>query len=232
MEGEELMKNKTLKKKGFALPLVLVVLLVGALLVSLTFEIVGNLFSSSRYVVEDVEMYNAASDGVEQGKAWILNAREEDGRLPRWEATDPGGELVSGDLTGTGEDVYDVLLVRKLNSSTLPGWNYPDGSQVAHGIYSQGHVQVRVRIFDMGYTVGSGVDEEYVPGFPPRLVYDAGEVEGMSARMGPTYATSNRGEGTTGSGFESVELGYYLIRSTATFEDNEKTVEEAVILRL
>jgi hypothetical protein len=84
----------------------------------------------------------------------------------------------------------------------------------------------------MDYSAGSDLDEEYVPGFPPRLVYDAGEVEGMSARMGPTYATSNRGEGTIGSGSESVELGYYLIRSSATFEDNEKTIEEAVILRL
>ncbi len=231
MEGEELMKNKTLKKKGFALPLVLVVLLVGALLVSLTFEIVGNLFSSSRYVVEDVEMYNAASDGVEQGKAWILNAREEDGRLPRWEATDPGGELVSGDLTGTGEDVYDVLLVRKLNSSTLPGWNYPDGSQVAHGIYSQGHVQVRVRIFDMGYTVGSGVDkDDYETGFPPKMLYSAGEAA-MSQHMGSSYASSNRGEGSVGEG-SGVNLGYYLIRSEASFEEQTRKVDQAVIIRL
>ena len=216
-------------RRAFALPLVLIVLLVGSVLVAVTFDVVVGLFSSSRYVVEDVELYNAASDGIERGKAWLFEARQEaretDGSLPRWS----GNVLTASDLDPDG---YDVLLVSKSNNSTFPGWNYPDGSQVAHGVYTMEQMQVRIKIFDMDYSADPDLDKEYIPGFPPRLVYDAGEVEGMSARMGPTYATSNRGEGTTGSGSESVDLGYYLIRSTATFEDNEKTIEEAVILRL
>jgi hypothetical protein len=205
-------------RKAFALPLVLIVLLVGSVLVAVTFDVVMGLFSSSRHVVEDVELYNAASDGIEQGKAWLLKAIQLDAILPRWQDPDGDNRLTEGNLEDT-DPGYDVLIVESSSESA-------DLS-----IYRD-NISVNVKIYDMDYSAGSDLDEEYVPGFPPRLVYDAGEVEGMSARMGPTYATSNRGEGTIGSGSESVELGYYLIRSSATFEDNEKTIEEAVILRL
>lgn len=205
------------RSPGVALPMVLVVLLLGAFLVYVTFEIVGDLFVSSQHVVKDVELYNAAADGIEKGKVWILKARSEDGRLPDWGKD----TLEAADLGGSDEDYYKVLIVEN------------DTPESADFLVLHGNISVNVKIYDMDYDPGTDLDKNnYRAGFPPRLIYDAGEAEGMSARMGPTYVTSNRGEGTTGSGYESVELGYYLIRSTASFEDKEKIIEEAVIIRL
>lgn len=207
------------RKEGMALPMVLVVLLLGSFLVYVTFEIVGNLFSSSRNVVEDVHLYNASIDGVEKGKVWLLQARLNDGRLPRWEASDQGGGLVSGDLGGIGDDWYNILIVRDLNDN--PG----------DMDYSIGPVNVNVRVYDMGYAVGPNIDkDDYRPGFPPRIIFDF-TTGVMSEHMSSTYSGSNRGEGSTGEGGE-VDLGYYLIRSTASFEGRVKETEEAMILRL
>lgn len=207
------------RKRGITLPMVLVVLVLGAFLVNVTFEIVGNLFSSSRNVVEDVQLYNAAVDGVEKGKVWILKVRMDDGKLPRWEATDPDGELVSGDLSGEGSERYNILIVRDMNGNP------------ADLTYSIGAIDVNVKVYDMGYAVGPNIDKtDYQPGFPPRMIFDA-TTGVMSEHMSSTYSGSNRGEGSTGEGGE-VDLGYYLIRSIASFEDRVKLTEEAMILRL
>jgi len=60
--------------------------------------------------------------------------------------------------------------------------------------------------------------------------YDYDELS-TSIHQTSTYAGTNRGEGTTGAG-GGVQLGFYLIRSTATFEDRQETIEQAMIMRL
>jgi len=218
-------------RKGMVLPIVLVMLLFGAVLVYVTFEVVNNLFVSSSNVVDDVQLYNAAQDGLEKGKVWLFQTRNDDDVLPRWESENQLGTLVETDL----DDGYEVLLLKKLNNNSVAGRTYPDGQDVAHWKYSMGSVEVEVRIYDMNYDAElSDTDKKEIyekwSNFPPRMVYDTSGGE-MSDRMGSTYAASNRAGGSIGWSGE-VNLGYYLIRSKASFEDNDKEIEEAMIIRL
>lgn len=211
------MMGLTRKNRGMALPLVLIVLLLGGFLVVATLDVVGNLFSTSRRVVGEVELYNAASDGVEKGKLWIARTADNDNRLPRWTASNAYGELKEENLS-SGD--YDVLLVRDLSG------NFPD----IH--YSIGKVQVVVEIYDMDYQVGAGIDEaDYIPGMPPRMHFEADGAE-MSQSKTSSYVVSNKGLGETGASEGGTALGHYLIRSIAVFEEQEKTIEEAVIFHL
>jgi len=212
------MKPILRKNPGFTLPMVLIVLILGSVLIYVTYGMVTNLFTTSSNVVEDLELYNAALDGVERGKNWILNARTTYGRLPRWEASDPSGELSPSDLSGTGEDWYSILIVQDLANN--PG----------NMAYSKGSIQVNVNIYDMNYVPSGVVSGDYQPGFPPKMLFSAGEAA-MSQHMGSSYASSNRGEGSVGED-SGVTLGYYLIRSRATFEDQEQEIEQAVMIRL
>ena len=199
------------RRRAFALPMVLVVMILGSVLVYVTYGVVSNLFTSSRNVVEKVELYNAALDGVERAKAWIMEVRRTQGSLPRWEANNPYGELRSG-------EPYSNLLVRD-STGTLPDLN------------ENADIQVTVEIYDMDYQIGIDLDsDDYEAGFPPRMRYDYDELS-TSLHQTSTYAGTNRGEGTTGAG-GGVQLGFYLIRSTATFEDRQETIEQAMIMRL
>ena len=199
------------REKGFGLPLVLVVLVFGAFMVYVTFGIVENLFSTSTIVVDKVELYNAALDGVERAKAWIVEVRRTQGSLPRWEANNPYGELRSG-------EPYSNLLVRD-PTGTLPDLN------------ENGDIQVTVEIYDMDYQIGIDLDsDDYEAGFPPRMRYDYDELS-SSLHQASTYAGTNRGEGSTGAG-GGIQLGFYLIRSIATFEERQEIIEQAMIMRL
>ncbi len=200
---------------GFALPMVLVILVLGGVLVSVTYNIVNNLVASSTNVVEKVELYNAAVDGLEKGKIWIRGTMSADGQLPRWEADNPFGELNRDNLSGGN---YDVLKVRDIDGN-LPNINY-----------SIGQVAVTVDIYDMDWRIGLDIEsDDYIAGFPPRLDYTY-EVA-MSLHQGSSYAGANRGEGSVGGG-GSISLGFYLIRSTATFEDKREIVEQSMVARL
>jgi len=69
--------RKKLPKKhvGMALPLVLIFLLVGAVLVGTALYVVGNMFSTSRHVVTETQLYNAAQSGVEHGRSVLWENR-------------------------------------------------------------------------------------------------------------------------------------------------------------
>ncbi len=203
------------RSRAFALPLVLIVLLVGGALVYVTYEVVLNLFSSSRNVVEKVELYNAALDGVERAKTWIRTTTDSDGRLPRWSAGDSSGELQLSEVVGSGDQYYEALLVRDIagNTSVID--------------YSFEGIQVQVDIYDMGYSAEPGID--FREGFPPRLIYQASSGQ-MSEHMSSTYVGSNRGEGSTGAA-GGVTLGYYLIRSVASFEGKREVIDQSMIMR-
>lgn len=195
--------------------MVLVALLLGSVLVAVTYEVVNNLWSSSRNVVEKVELYNAAVEGIEKGKIWLRQTAKADGYLPSWEASNPYGEITHSDLTGGS---YNILLVKDIDGN-LPGIDY-----------TKGNINVTIEIFDMSYMIGNDVQsDDYISGFPPRLYYEY--TVPTSMHQGSTYAGSNRGEGSTGSG-TAISLGYYLIRSQAQFEDRTEIVEQSVIARL
>jgi hypothetical protein len=205
------------KSRAFALPLVLIALIIGGVLVFVAYEVVLNMFATSEVVISEIELYHAALDGVEKAKTWIRTKTDEDGRLPRWSASDSSGELGTSDVGGSGDEYYKVLLVEDLSGNTFPAGDVYDGP-----------ISVEVKIYDMGYFAANGID--YVQGFPPRLIYEV-ETGQMSEHMSSTYVGSNRGEGSTGSS-GGVTLGYYLIRSEASFEGRTEVVDQSMIMRL
>ena len=64
------------KNVGMALPLTLIFLLVGAVLVGTALYVVENMFSTSRHVVTETQLYNAAQSGIEQGRMVLWEKRE------------------------------------------------------------------------------------------------------------------------------------------------------------
>jgi len=67
MEGEKLMA----KRPGMALPLVLLLVLVGSVLVGVGLYVVQNLFSTSNSVALQNRLYNAAQSGVQWGMGLV-----------------------------------------------------------------------------------------------------------------------------------------------------------------
>lgn len=223
MAGEKLMRTlgrPIYRRRGIALPLALITLLVGGALIGAAFFVVTNLFFTSKGITDQERLYSAAMDGLERGKLWIRETGTREGRLPRWDAPNAQGILESGDLAGS----YNILLVMPVSGDAVTF----DTPQVH---YSSSGMNVNVRIYDMDYSPGGGLDSGYLPGFPPSM----SEVETgiRSESQTSSYAGSNRGEGTAGAGAGgAAQYGFYLIRSTAEFDGKSKTVEQAVIVRL
>lgn len=215
------------RKKGIALPLVLVTLLVGGALVGAGFFVVTNFFYSSKGMVDSARLYSAAMDGLERGKLWIRLKGSQEGRLPRWDAPNTLGILEPGEINTSEtpkEKGYQRLLAMPVSGDAVSYEN----PQVH---YSSSRIEIKVRIYDMDYTPGGGLDSKHLPGFPPKL--RVSETGINSENQASTYAGSNRGEGTAGTGAGGMpQYGFYLIRSTAEFDGKSTTVEQAVIVRL
>lgn len=110
MEDQELNLRKAPHKHnvGMALPMTLIFLLVGAVLVGTALYVVENMFSTSRHVVTETQLYNAAQSGIEQGRmvlwekreALDLDEREYDGDLDSIRARREGASLTLDEEEG------------------------------------------------------------------------------------------------------------------------------------
>jgi len=221
MAGEKLMRRSRTglcrKRRGLALGMVLVTLLVGGAFVAVAFLVVNNLFFSSQSIIDRFSLYNEAQDGLEIGKSWLRNAILADDRIPRWEAPNASNILNPADVSTN----YEILIVK-----TLSG----DAGEFT---YKKGETKITVRIYDTNYTPGAGLVNSYRQGFPPQGYPFPAEGE-ESLHQSSSYASSNRGEGFSGSGSEGAgDRNTVLIRSTATDGRNRhsRTVESFLIVR-
>jgi hypothetical protein len=120
MEGQELKPGLFPHRRAMALPLTLVFILVGAVLVGAALYVVENMYSTSRHVVAETRLYNAAQSGIEKGKMVLweywkekrdeldLEERTFDGDPDSIRAKLKDGEDLDGKIDMTDENFPDV----------------------------------------------------------------------------------------------------------------------------
>jgi len=204
------------KRKAIALPLVLVIVLVGGALVAAAFYITENYYSSSKQTVTSTRLYNAAVSGIEEGKGWIYKNMKL-GHIPRWTDIDGDGMLSSADMPAGATYTYEALIARV--SSTDKG---------VFDITTEDGIKLHIVVYDLAYEPASGLKDDYEKGFPPAI---RPQLEEGSYVVRPSYAVTGRGGGSTGEGAPGSDIGVYLIRCTATYKDRTSTAEQAVAMR-
>lgn len=134
------MKNGRSKRKGAALALSLVVLLVGGVLVAVSLYITENMMATTRMKTEDELRLNAALAGAEKGKKWLMDEMAA-GNTPSRPA--------SGDIAAFSPGYPELLVTPPIT-------------------FTQGDTEVEVRIFDLYYTYTNAL--KFEAGMPPRIL--------------------------------------------------------------
>ena len=145
------------KRRAIALPLVLVIVLVGGALVAAAFYITENYYSSSKQTVTSARLYNAAVSGIEEGKGWIYKNMKL-GHIPRWTDEDGDGMLSAADKPTGAEYIYEALIARV--SSTDEG---------VFDITTEDGIVLHVVVYDLAYEPHPDLTDDYEKGFPPRI---------------------------------------------------------------
>lgn len=206
------MKKWTARRHGFVLPLALIVMVLGIVLVSVALDIAHNQYSSTANVVDEVDLYQAALEGIEQGKIWLRDAVESQGALPEMQGTWTPTE------NGDSDDYFNSLLITVSGDTSRTASVFQD--------LRYGGASLKVYVYDLSFS-GVAVGD-FADGFPPRMAAVSEQAHGFSARMTSTYVTSNRGEGSTGTVPESVPVAFYMIRSIARQDQRMKIIEQVV----
>ena len=160
-------------RKAMALPLTLIFLLVGAVLVGTALYVVENMHSTSRHVVTETQLYNAAQSGVEQGRI-ILWDKRADLDLDDREYVD---------------DLDDIRVRRKNTAEPL---DKEEGLQDLP-INGLPGVKLVVDLLDCNYSVNettyNNMDPDKIAALPPRWPGGEGG-EGTGESEGPSEGTS------------------------------------------
>ena len=205
------------KRRAIALPLVLVIVLFGGALVAAAFYITENYYSSAKQTVTSTRLYKAAVSGIEGGKGWIYKNMKL-GHVPRWTDDDGDGMLSAADKPAGAKYIYEALIARV--SSTDKG---------VFDITTEDGIVLHVVVYDLAYEPHPDLTDDYEKGFPPCI---RPQLEEGSYVVRSSYAVTGRGRGFTGEGAPGSDIGVYLIRCTATYEDRTNTAEQAVAMRL
>ena len=192
------------RRRGFALGLVLIVMIVLIGLSAVIMDITTNYAGTSRSVVEREELFNAAQSGVEWGKAWLVENRE--------------ANNLDLDVANDGNQVNNL---DEIKATLKDGTIYGDYS------YSHSDIDVNLAIYKCNY-VPSGTIDPVEDDFPPvyGLYGASGSGSGNSGIGTSGFIDPNRnllGFGETGSVF--------VIRSEATFENKSTEIETMVVVR-
>jgi len=208
------------KKKAMALPLTLVFILVGAVLVGAALYVVENMHSTSRHVVTETQLYNAAQSGIEKAKMVLWEQRK---------------DLDLGERKYTGE-LIDIRARKKNASKSLDEeeglWNM--------SIDGLPGVEVTVDILDCNYILDDeenfkDLTENERESLPPQRLGGEGDngssggsderpPEGTSMIIDPSrWVFPKPGNG---------KQRYFVIRSTALEEKGEQQVQIEVMVEL
>ena len=205
MEGQELKPRLFSRRRAMALPLTLVFILVGAVLVGAALYVVENMHSTSRHVVTETQLYNAAQSGIEKAKMVLWENRND-------LKTDP--LMYSGNIT--------AIYAQKSNSTPLG----PIQFTIDPGI------SVEVLIFDCNYELSAGsfsdLSDEERKLLPPRFPGGTGERTVVSSvpPLG-TSAIMDPGRFYGGGAGERR----FVIRSSASKDGKDFEIESMVVVR-
>ena len=179
-----------------------------SVLVAACFYIVGNYYLSANQMMMGNLLYNAAVNGIEEGKGWV-NSNVKSGRFPRWVDKNGDGLLSSNDKPDDAAHVYEALIA-KVGSTDRGILN----------ITTEYGIKICVVVYDLAYE--PALDLAYEKGFPPRIRPQAEEgddvFESEDKKWMDKYITENN-------------VGIYLIRCTATYKERTCTIEQAFTIR-
>ena len=196
-----------INRPGMALPLVLVLLVFGAVMIGAALYVVENLYSTTKQTVDHAQLYNAAQIGVERGKVALWENRSD---------LETDTLVFSGNITS--------LYAQKDDGSSLG----PIDFVVDPGI------DVEVLVFDCNYELAtgsfSGLSDEVREQLPPRFPGGTGEGGGgTSALPGGTSAIIDPGRFLPFGGGAGERR--FVIRSSASKDGKDFIIETMVVVR-
>jgi len=190
-----------------ALPLVLVLLVFGAVMIGAALYVVENLYSTTKQTVDHAQLYNAAQIGVERGKVALWENRSD-------LETDP--LVFSGNITSIYAQKDDGSSLGPIDFVVDPG------------------IDVEVLVFDCNYELSTGsfssLSDEVREQLPPRFPGGTGEGGGgTSALPGGTSAIIDPGRFLPFGGGAGEKR--FVIRSIASKDGKDFSIEAMVVVR-
>jgi hypothetical protein len=195
------------KRKGMALPLVILLIVVGFVFVGVGAYVVRNLFWSSQGVVVESKLYNAAQSGIEWGMAQIWTNKDN----------------IEADLI-TSVDSLDDIRVRIDNLGTGVGTDFlADGVPLPE---TDSGITLTVTLLDCNYSLAPGAT---VANLPPLVLTGTGSggtgtpaiPPGTSVIIDPSHFLPLGGGVTSHS---------FVIRSRATGFGRNTELESMVVI--
>lgn len=213
----------SMRKRGMALPLTLIVLLVAGAMVGVSLYLIENMATTTKMKTDDELRMNAALAGIERSKEWIVHSVTVDNHIPRRQDSDK--LVTSSDMTGalTSDPKFDFLVPLDKSGNKMGVLGVVSGSVEG--------VPYEAVLYDLSYRAADNVS--FVSEMPPemRYLWNDAALEGMSAVQGQNYASSNRGGSHGGAGTIEVEYGFYLARSKSVLNGIEKVIEQGLRMR-
>lgn len=190
-----------------ALPLVLVILVFGAVMIAAALYVVENLYSTTKQTVDHAQLYNAAQIGVERGKVALWENRSD---------LETDTLVFSGNIISIYAQKDDGTLLSPIEFEVDPG------------------IEVEVLIFDCNYELSSGsfgsLSDEDRKLLPPRFPAGSGEgAGGTSALPGGTSAIIDPGRFLLFGGGAGERR--FVIRSSASKDGKDFSIEAMVVVR-
>lgn len=155
-----------MKRTGFSLPLVLIIMAVVIVLSAVIMDMTTNYFGSSQATIEHQKLYNAAQSGLERAKAWLLVNRGSIDKNPILHVDEWTDLIINSDDVDFGDNIRVNSFIFKCNYvpvtspdiSELPpvykGY-YPPGSSAANdGEGQSGYIDPNRNI--LGVTASGG----------------------------------------------------------------------------
>lgn len=209
----------TERKRAMALPISLIVLLVAGMLVGVSMYVVENLVGTTLMKTENERRLNAALAGLEYGKQRIVDSVLVDTVLPR---RGGGFSVASSDITSDTTNFSTLVALGKNNAQFIFDTDEFDVGDPS--------ISVLVYVYDLMYEPEPGII--FSKHFPPRMRYSgSGTVgDGQTVKDGSGDETSLGNFYADPDQIES-DLGYYLVRSTASSGGITTTLEQSVIMQ-
>jgi len=195
------------KYPGMALPLVILLVLVGFVFVGVGAYVVKNLFWSSQGVVIESKLYNAAQSGIEWGMRVLKEAND--------------NNTLKVDSRSLTNNLLDIAALSTSNDPLAY-------EQTVSGL-ADNNITVKVSILNCDYTFSPPLSSALQSLVPPQAMGSAGtggggstSGEGTSAIIDPNKSPSFGGGGVTEHSF--------VIRSRAEAWNRSKEIETMVVI--
>ena len=127
-----------MKRRGFSLPLVLIIMAVVIVLSGIIMDMTTNYFASSQAAIEHQKLYNAAQSGLEDAKAWLLVNRSSIDKDPILDVDEWTDLVVNSDDVDLGDNIRVTSLIFKCNYVPVANPDLSDLPPVYEGYYPPG----------------------------------------------------------------------------------------------